>query len=219
MRFGRGHAAKSKALELPERSETVTFVPSTGERLPARVLESGPDRLLLALMVPTEPLSRGELEGTVLEFNGANGRIRLTGTASVENPSEPDVLRIERPRSIEVLQQREFVRIAVARPALVYVGPSRMEVQSYTVDISGGGFMLAGPDWLKLGDEIEFLLTLTPGVLLISGKGKVVRIDDRGRRAIAFLEVSELDRRRLVRFIFECQRTELARGLEPDYGD
>jgi PilZ domain len=221
MKLGRGNAAKSQPLVLPERSDTVTLVPSTGERLHARVLERGPDTLLVAIMVPTEPLSRRQLDGLVLEFVAPHGRIRLGGTVTVEDPSDPDVLRIEQPRSIEVVQEREYVRIMSTRPALVYGGPDQIPIQSYTVDLSGGGFLLAGPDSLKIGDEVQFQLTLTPGALLIGGTGKVVRIDGQGRRAVAFTSISELDRRRLIRFIFECQRNERHRGLEKDdrYGN
>jgi PilZ domain len=217
VKLGRSqHTEKSKPVALPERSQDVTLVPAGGTGLPARVLERGPDTLLVAIMVPIEPLSYRQLDGLVLEFVAPQGRVRLTGTASIEDPAEPDVVRIDGPRSIEVLQEREYVRIKSARPALVYGGPDKLPTQSYTVDLSGGGFLLAGPDTLKIGDEVDFQLTLTPGVLLISGKGRVVRVDAQGRRAVEFESITELDRRRLIRFIFECQRAERQRGLEPD---
>jgi hypothetical protein len=216
MKFGRAAPAKSTPVTLPGRSQSVTLVPSAGKRIPARVLESRADALVVAIMVPTEPLTYGQLEGMVLEFTAAHGRVRLTGTATVEDPSDPDVVRIDHPRSIEVLQEREYVRIKSARPALVYGAPDQIPTQSYTVDLSGGGFLLAGPDSLRIGDEVQFQITLTPGVLLISGTGKVVRVDDRGRRAVAFESITELDRRRLIRFLFEIQRAERQRGLETD---
>jgi hypothetical protein len=221
MKLGRGGPPKQEPVELPERSANVTLVPATGERIHARVLERGPDSLLVAIMVPVAPLSYGQLERLVLEFVGPRGRVRLSGTVTVEDPSDPDVLRIDRPRSIEVLQEREYVRIMSARPVLVYGGPDKIPVQSYTVDLSGGGILLAGPDSLKIGDEVEFQLTLTPGVLLIGGKGKVVRIDAAKRRAVEFTSISELDRRRLIRFIFDAQRSERQRGLDTDdrYGN
>ncbi len=214
MKFGRGHVEEPpKPLVLPERSQTVTLVPAGGRGLPARVLERSADTLLVAIIVPTQPLTQRQLDGIVLEFLGAQGRVRLSGSASVENPSEPDVLRIDRPRSIEVLQEREYVRIKVARPALVYSARGGMPIQSYTVDISGGGFLLAGSDVLSKGDEVEFQLTLVPGTLVIGGKGRVVRLDPQGHRAVAFESISEVDRRRLIRFIFDCQRAERHRGL------
>jgi hypothetical protein len=217
MKFGRPAPAKSEPVTLPERAQTVTLMPAKGKGIPARVLECQPDALVVAIMVPTEPLSHDQLEGMTLEFTAAHGRVRLSGTTTIEDPSSRSCsTSIERGCSIEVLQEREYVRIKSARPALVYGLPDQIPVQSYTVDLSGGGFLLAGPDSLRIGDEVQFQLTLTPGVLLISGTGKVVRVDNRGRRAVAFESITELDRRRLIRFIFECQRSERQRGLETD---
>jgi hypothetical protein len=223
MKFGRAAQEKSKSaaskpVALPERGQTVTVVPGAGKGLPARVLEVEPDAVLVAIMVPVEPLGTRQLEALVLEFVAPQGRVRLTGTATLADPTDPDVVRIEHPRSIEVLQEREYVRIRSARPAVVYAGPNRMAVQSYTVDVSGGGFLLAGPDSLRIGDELEFQLTLAPGELTISGVGTVVRVDNRGHRAVAFKTITEIDRRRLIHFIFECQRDERHRGLQSDRG-
>ncbi|MHB8233123.1 MAG: flagellar brake protein [Solirubrobacteraceae bacterium] len=216
MRLRRAKNEASKPVELPGRAETVTISTAAGGRIPARVIERGPNTLLLAILVPTKPFSASDLDGLVLEYPGPRGRVRLRGTAMMEDPKEPDLLRIEAPRSIEVLQEREYVRIQSARPVVVYAGGDRQEVQSYTVDLSGGGFLLAGPDTLKVGEEVKFQLTITQGVLPITGKGKVVRIDSRGRLAVSFQDISDLDRRRLVRFIFECQRSERRRGLQTE---
>jgi hypothetical protein len=213
MRLGRGGAGKSKPPTLPERAQTVTLVPGGGGGLPARVLELGTDTLLVAVMVPVEPFSQRQLDGMVLEFVGTQGRVRLNGTASLENPSEPDVVRIDQPRSIEVLQEREFVRVKVSRPAVVSSRRDPNPIESFTIDLSGGGFLLAGPASLKIGDEVRFQLNVTPGELVIAGTGRVVRVDNMAHRAIAFESISELDRRRLIRFLFECQRTERQRGL------
>jgi PilZ domain len=214
VKFGRGTEQKSKPVALPDRGQTVTLVPRGGDAISARVLERAADALLVAIMVPIGPLSHRELEGMVLEFVAPQGRVRLSGTTTIEDPSDPDVLRIQSPRSIEVLQEREYVRINSTRPAIVYGKRGNTQVESYTVDLSGGGFLLAGPDTLKIGEEVQFQLTLTPGVLLISGTGEVVRVDRMGRRAVAFKSITELDRRRLIRFIFECQRAERQRGLQ-----
>jgi hypothetical protein len=214
MKFGRGSPEPSKPVALPERGQDVTLVPRGGKGIHARTLECGPDSLLVAIMVPIGPLSAKQLEGMVLEFVSPKGRVRLSGTTTIEDPSDPDVLRIRAPRSIEVLQEREYVRIRSARPALVYAGPNKGPVESYTVDLSGGGFLLAGPDTLKIGEDVQFTITLEPGKLKISGTGEVVRVDRQGRRAVAFKSITEVERRHLIRFIFDCQRTERQRGLQ-----
>jgi hypothetical protein len=216
MRLGRDKAAASTPIALPGRGDPLTLLTARGERIPARALERGVNTLLLAITVPTRTLGRDELDGLVIEFTAPNGRVRLQGSISLENPAEAEVLRMDAPRSVEVLQEREYVRINAARPVLVYAGRDLMDVQSYTVDVSGGGFLLAGPDTLQIGEELKFELTLNPDAVPVSGTAVVVRIDSRGRRAAAFHEISELDRRRLIHFIFECQRAERQRGLQEE---
>lgn len=212
MRLGRRKRDEpGGAVALPEVSTDAMLVTPDGGRIRARVLESCPDLLSVAIMVPIRPLTPSQLETLVLEFAGPRGRVRLQGTfESVER----DVLHMHSPRSVEVLQQRDYVRIEAARPVVVYAGAAGGQVQSFTVDISGGGLLLAGPDNLAVGDLVSFSLSIETGQPPIAGKGRIVRVDVRGRRAIRFEEISDLDRRRLVRFIFECQRLERRRGLE-----
>jgi hypothetical protein len=214
MKLGRSKNGSSQPVVLPERYDTVTLTATSGERIPARVLQRSGDTLMIAILVPMRPLAPGELSGMVLEFEHERGRALLRGAFAIHDPAEPDVLRVDGPHSIEVLQEREYVRIKAARPVLVYAGGDRLQIRSYTVDVSGGGFLLAGPDTLKVGEEVRFQLTIAQGDPPIAGSGTVVRTDSRGRRAVAFDAISDFDRRRLVRFIFECQRTERRRGLQ-----
>jgi len=213
VRLRRNKPQQSRLVALPERGEAVAITTSGGGHIPARVLECDGDTLLVAAVVPIKPFSAEDLEGMLLHFNNPNGRIRLRGDFVVENPQEPDVVRLREASEIEVLQEREYVRLRASRPVLVYRAGDQMEVPSYTVDLSGGGLLLAGPDNLKPDDEVQFRLMIQSGKPPVSGKGRVVRIDAQGRRAIEFADISELDRRRLVRFIFECQRSERQRGL------
>jgi PilZ domain-containing protein len=222
MKFGRGKSDAAKtpteAVELPDRSDPLILSVKYGDKLPARVLERGVNTLLVAITVPTKRLSPRDLEGLVLEYAGANGRVRLAGTVSVEDPKEPDVLRMDALRAVEVLQEREFVRIMAARPVRVFVGKELQPIESFTVDISGGGFLLAGPETLKIGERLQFHLAITNGEPPITGGAKVVRTDARGHRGVCFEEISDADRTRLVHFIFECQRAELRMGLKQGGG-
>jgi PilZ domain len=218
VRLIRSKKGGHELLALPEVSEMVVLSISGAGRIPARVIARDADSLEVAMTVRTRPLEDAQLAGLLVEYSSPRGRVRLGGTVVSQNPSDPDVVRIVSPRSVEVLQEREYVRIRAARPLLVYCGRDRDRVQSFTVDVSGGGLLLAGPDTLAIGEQLEFRLTLTPGVMPISGTGRVVRIDREGRRAVEFEKITELDRRRLVRFIFECQRAERRRGLDGDGG-
>lgn len=211
MRLGRAKKDTSRPAELPERGENVSLVLPAGARIPARVLERSPDALLIAITVPTRPLTDAQLRELTLEYNNPRGRMRLRGLFTAEE-GEADLVWLRDPRSIEVVQQRDYVRIQSARPVIVYSAKAG-QVQSFTVDVSGGGFQLAGPDTLRVGEEIRFSLALTPGVTPVTGTARVVRVTPQGRRAVVFESISDLDRRRLVRFIFECQRDERRRGL------
>lgn len=217
MSFLRRHAAEAAApIALPARGTAVTIGLPSGQHLPGRVDATDADSLLVAILVPLAPLQARELAALTLLFNNAYGRISLSGEFSLEDPRRSELLRIRNPRSIEVLQEREYVRIKAARPVLVYRARDRIDVSSYTVDISGGGLCLAGPDNLKPGDEIQFRIAIQPGQPPVTGTGRVVRRDAQGRSAIRFEQLSDLERRRLVRFIFECQRIERRRGLNEE---
>jgi c-di-GMP-binding flagellar brake protein YcgR len=214
MRILRSKDRGAEPVTLPEVSESVTVAVRGAGWIPARVLERGPDALVVAITVRTRKLTAEQLETLKIEFSSPRGRVRLRGTVATQDPASPEVITLSAPRSVEVLQEREYVRIKSARPVLVFSAREGMQIQSFTVDVSGGGLLLAGPDTLAVGDQIDFQLTLTPGVTPVSGTGRVVRVDGQGRRAVEFESISELDRRRLVRFIFECQRTERRRGLD-----
>ncbi len=205
--------AQPKAgVALPGRSENVMIVNSRGERIPARVAESDGDCVLVAPVArDAQPVAPGQAEHLVLEFTIPRGRIRLEGDAQMEGR---DLLRFDDLRPTEVVQEREYVRVASSRPVTIHSTNGAGDVQTYSVDLSGGGILLAGPSTLKVGERIPFELSTEPGRPPISGIGVVVRADTRSRKAIQFDQISEGDRRRLVRFIFECQRTERQRGLQ-----
>jgi len=217
MKFGRGKSeapAPTELLELPERTDALILSVQYGDKLPARVLERGANSLLVAITVPAKRLSARDLEGLVLEYAGAKGRVRLSGVATIEDPKEPDVLRMDGLRAVEVLQEREFVRIRAARPVRLFVGKELQPIETFTIDVSGGGLLLAGPETLRIGEQLRFQLTVAQGDDPITGAAKVVRSDAGGHRGVCFEEISDADRTRLVRFIFECQRTELRLGLK-----
>ena len=216
MKILRSKQPAAEPVALPAVNETVHVAVRGAGWIPAKVLRRGPDALVLAVTVRMPKLTPEQLEKLMVEFSSARGRVRLRGTVAGQDSASPEILTLSAPRSVEVLQEREYVRIRSARPVLVYSAREGMRIQSFTVDVSGGGLLLAGPDTLAVGEELTFQLTITPGVTPVSGTGRVVRVDPQGRRAVEFESISELDRRRLVRFIFECQRTERRRGLEED---
>ncbi len=204
---------------MPERTDALILSVQYGDKLPARVLERGANTLLVAITVPAKRLSGRDLEGLVLEYAGASGRVRLTGTAPIEDPKEPDVLRLDALRAVEVLQEREFVRIRAARPVRLFVGKELQPIETFTIDVSGGGLLLAGPETLRIGEQLRFQLTVTQGERADHRRreGRTQR-RQRSPRGRASRRSATPTARRLVRFIFECQRTELRLGLKQGGG-
>ena len=205
------------AIPFPARTDAVVVSAQGGDTMPARVVECDPESALTAaILVPTQPFSQRELDGLVIEYGSSRGRVHLTGTAVTQSPREPDLVTFAAPLSVDVIQERDFVRVSSARPVLVYMGSSREKIQSFTVDLSGGGLLLAGPDTLQIGEQIEFRLSTSQDAPPIIGSGRVVRIDSKGRRGVTFTEITDGDRRRLVRYIFDVQRAERRRGLRAE---
>jgi hypothetical protein len=202
----------SRAIWLPEPPEPVTLFLSSGEKLPARVAERLGNSLRIVIIVPVEHLDRSQLASLVLEYANPCGRVRLTGTAAVERVREGSLLRIDDATMIEAVQERAYARVEVHCPVAINVGRERLE--TWTVDLSGGGLLLDGPNQFDLGEELEFELTLMPGSLPVNGGARVTRIDGEGRPAIQFTSISFSDRWRIVRFTLESQRNEVGAGLK-----
>jgi PilZ domain len=196
----------SRAIWLPEPPEPVTLFLSSGEKLPARVSERRGNSLRIVIVVPLEHLDPSQLTGLVLEYANPCGRVRLTGTAAVERVREGALLRIDEATMIEAIQERAYARVEADCPVAIDVGRKRVETR--TVNLSGGGLLLDGPNQFDLGEEFEFELTLMPGSLPVTGSARVARIDGEGRPAIQFTSISFSDRWRIVRFTLESQRNE-----------
>jgi hypothetical protein len=196
----------SRAIWLPEPPEPVTLFLSSGEKLPARVAERLGNSLRIVIIVPVEHLDGSQLASLVLEYANPCGRVRLTGTAAIERVREGTMLRIDDATMIEAIQERAYARVEVDCPVAINVGRERLETR--TVDLSGGGLLLDGPNQFDLGEELEFELTLMPGSLPVTGSARVIRIDGDGRPAIQFTSISFSDRWRIVRFTLESQRNE-----------
>jgi hypothetical protein len=202
----------SRAIWLPEPPEPVTLFLSSGEKLPARVAERLGNSLRIVIIVPVEHLDGSQLASLVLEYANPCGRVRLTGKAAIERMRKGALLRIDDATMIEAIQERAYTRVEVDCPVSINVGRERLETR--TVDLSGSGLLLDGPNQFNLGEELEFELTLMPGSLPVVGSAKVTRIDGEGRPAIQFTFISFSDRWRIVRFTLESQRNEVDAGLK-----
>lgn len=206
--------------QMPRAQQPATLVMPDGEQLPARIAgNEGSDLLVLAMVRLGQGLTPDRLQRLTLEISGGKGVVRLGGNVTLEDGEQ---LRFASLHSIDVVQRREYFRVKAARQVLVMLEGSSAAIESYSVDISGGGMLLGGLDHVRVGERIGFRLITEPGGTggsQITGTGKVVRSDPGGRRAISFESISEGDRRRLIKFLFECQRDERRKGLRVEESD
>ena len=170
----------------------------------ARVEDVRERHVVLGLSrVPDEPFVEGT-EAT-LETVDARGLHRLTGTLDPDRV-EADVVLL-RWEEVEDIQRRQFVRVEA--PCIVEVRrPGRKPISTYTVNVSGSGFLLAGPDDLDVGEQVALTVKLGGDEEeVLEAMCEVVRITGNGHRGVHIIEIEEPDRERLVHYVFERQRT------------
>lgn len=141
------------------------------------------------------------------------------------------MLTLPQPGMVKRHQQRDFVRLDATLP-VVYARLPELEstgsttadeepqalqyLGSRTLDISGNGAQIVTHQVLPIGSKLVLKLDLQGEELEIGAE--VVRLaDQQGSNeawlGVRFTELSERDRERIVRFIFNEQRTRRQKGL------
>jgi hypothetical protein len=219
-RAHRDHASTSPPIWLPQEAEPVTLVLSTGEKLPGKVLERAREALVVVIVVPALRLGDRDLRSLVLEYANPGGRVRLSGAVSQRSGAKQGVqLRIARPELIEVVQEREHLRVPAECPVALRASAHDDTILTHTLDISAGGVLLAGAGDLHVGDQLDFQIGLAPGTRPVVGTVEIVRSDVIGRLGAAFIDISHADRWRLIRFTLDCQSFEAFRHPVLDESD
>ncbi len=187
---------------------------ASGEKLPGRVLERAADELLVAIVVPLPSLSEGRMRTLVLEYANPGGRVRLSGSVSLESSSEGALVRIGEPRLVEVRQERAHVRVSVHCPLVIRTAAESEPIHTHTEDLSSGGLLVGTPEALALGDRVALHLTIDAAEPALAATAEVVRMDGLGRAGLEFAEMGTYDRWRLIHFTVECQSREGFRHQE-----
>ncbi len=134
------------------------------------------------------------------------------------------LLLISDPEFIRREQRREFVRVPVMLDAQIACNPVVRDASTdewVTVvasDISGGGVSLFiwnkdAPVWLSAGRRICVALPIGPDGSTVKIMGQIVRLEkpedgptDGIDVGVRFIEISESERRVVIRFVFDRQR-------------
>ena len=194
--------------DLPEDGQQVFVISPSGAALSARVLDRDPVSTLLSFADeardPVPVLAGGHVS---IQYTNLRGVCRLDGQAHKE--PEPGVMRVDHDGKVQLIQRREFVRVdALVRVTYEPYGADGALVTTSTVNVSGGGFMLAGSEGLRLHDFTDFTLELDgdtgdAGPMVITGR--VVRETANGI-GVEIERIDDRERERLIRWVFGRER-------------
>lgn len=184
-----------------------TLTTPAGEEVPVRTFERGEEVVLVVLVNLDDERESDSVEAAKLEYTSRRGLIKLRGEAVFEDPS---LIRFHPDGDAEVLQRRDFVRVDTPHPVTVESETDGRR-RVHTVDVSGGGMLLADDETLEVDQTIRFTMSIVTTELPIEGIARVVRIREDGKRALMFEQIADHDRQRLIRYVFECMRTARAR--------
>jgi hypothetical protein len=196
---------------LPEPRAHVRLLTGTGRPIPARVLTRRGRTLTLATVLPIPVLSRKELAALTLEFEDRLKRVRLTGQFAQPSRESPELIELLDAEPHQPSADERFhVRVHAVRTAVLYAAGWSMPIRGWTVDISGGGFLARGAEFLRVGDEVAFEIWLDGADPPFDGTARVVRVDPTGGRGMVYERVAADQWRRVADFV----RNELAAELE-----
>lgn len=187
--------------------QDVYVITPSGVPIDARVEEVVERNLRLTLFTrDRDPVDKLANEDVEVQFVNRRGVCRVEGIAK-RSQRGATALVFKGTGEVRVIQRREFVRVDAVVPVEYEPhGAGGWRVRTHTVNVSGGGFLLASPEGLKLGETVDFVLDLGEGdgyeggLLEMSGKG--VRYSDGGALGIELVAIEEEDRKRLIRFVF-----------------
>lgn len=180
----------------------IVYLPELGH-VPAFVEESSDNRLTVVLSTkPDRPLRAKKV---TVEYTSRRGVHRLTGNLH-RTADSSEVLRLE-PGESELIQRRDFVRVDAAMTVTIVVAdPSTRELRTTSLNISGGGLLVADPHGIEPGAPLDLELTVGEGEPPVRAHGRIVRQTEKGDKGIQIDGIAEPDRDRLVRFVMERER-------------
>jgi c-di-GMP-binding flagellar brake protein YcgR len=195
-------------VRLPEPGQQVFVVAPSGAAINAHVRDVSNKCTTLSFPEKaTDPVS--ELAGghVAIQYTNNRGVCRVDGVA--HQAKGEGFLRVDHTGEVQLIQRREFVRVdATVRVIYRPMDPTFSTVETSSMNVSGGGFMISGSDGLHMHDVLPFTLELDgdpreSGVLEVIGR--VVRAT-RGGLGIELQQIDERERERLIRWVFARER-------------
>jgi c-di-GMP-binding flagellar brake protein YcgR len=178
-------------------------------RWTARVEAVDETRVVVAALARL-PTDHAVLSGAQARLAVATPRGIVNVTGIVLAADRSGLLEVELNGEPQVDQRRHHVRVPARVPGLV--GPrdsSQPALHTFTIDVSGGGVLVAGAGPVEPGAPVAVTVKL-PDREPLTSDGRIARVTDDGHVALSFDGIADEQREALVRWIFERQRLERA---------
>jgi hypothetical protein len=180
--------------------------------LPATVEASLPGAIVVVLAVPDGRVARLAGQEASVEATTPRGIQRFTGVLGL-TPGRAETLRVDVSGEGERIQRREWARVEAVVPVTVKVlDDAALGGKTNTLNVSGGGILIADPWRLALGLDVRVEIEPNPGEPPIRALGRVVREAATAQKGIRIDDLSREDEARLVKFIRERERAALRTG-------
>ena len=169
---------------------------------------------------PIIPMTGSNLYGAVL---GDRCRFRFFADYHGKGISGVPVWYIQRPDKVERLQNRGFVRVKSDLPVLVQAMDKRggfmPQRETRMIDISGSGIAFVFNEDLREESQVILEIHNLPDIGTLTVMGRVMRCSEVQKGEIyhigvQLLNISSTVRNKLVKYVFDIQRAELAKGLD-----
>ena len=193
---------------LPEEGQQVLVIAPSGATIGARVMGRDPGATLLDFSSsessPVSMLAGGNL---AIQYTNRRGVCRVDGAAHAAGRT---TVRVEHTGKVQLIQRRQYMRLdAIVRVTYNPAGYGGWEAETTTMNVSGGGFQLAGREGLSVGDVVDFTLELDgednkeAGTLCVTGE--VLR-EVAGGVGVKIVGIDAEERERLIRWVFVRER-------------
>ncbi len=214
-----------RVLQIGQRMEF--FLDNMTEGVSSRIEDIQGKKLVVAMPLdsknrPVIPVSNEHIYGSAIS---KGCRYRFFTTYRDKAMDTIPVWIVDMPDTVERHQNREFVRVHVIMPIKVRMmdedGALGPLTKTTTVDISGGGVAFSWPKRVKEGTSVAIEINNLPGIGTLSLMCMVARCmaiekDDAATYLIGarMLNLTRPIRNKLVKFIFDIQRQNLAKGIK-----
>ena len=193
-------------------------------RYPSRIEDIGTEYLSLAAPIHNSILLNirpGQPIQVMLRVKESNYMFETKVISRRANPIP--LLIVEKPSEIKSIQQkREYVRLSInlsVRYQLLDTEKTTAIMQGQTIDISAGGLLFIAPHELQQNDRLELEITLA-NQDIIRCIAQVVRVSieevnqlKRFKVAVGYEDITEAQRDKIFKFIFDKQREWIRKGL------